>query len=87
MVPSIMNSIVKQPSLGSISLLSLRLVWTAGAPLDERTQSQMYRLLVPSARVIQVWGMTEIGWITTFKWPEKDHTGSVGRLLPGMEAR
>lgn len=87
MVPAIIKSILKCSSLGPSSLQSLRLVWSAGTALDERTQDQMYRLLVPSARVIQVWGMTEAGYITTFCWPEKDHTGSVGRLLPGVEAK
>ena len=87
MVPAIMSTILKTSPPASGMLQSLRLVWSAGAPLDQRTQDQMYRLLVPSARVVQVWGMTEAGWITTFTWPEKDHTGSVGRLLPGVEAK
>ena len=87
MVPAIMSTILKASPPASGMLQSLRLVWSAGAPLDQRTQDQMYRLLVPSARVIQVWGMTEAGWITTFTWPEKDHTGSVGRLLLGVEAK
>ena len=87
MVPAIMTAILKMPPSEHEKLQSLRLVWSAGAPLDQRTQDQIYRLLVPSARVVQVWGMTEAGWITTFLWPEKDHTGSVGRLLPGVEAK
>lgn len=51
------------------------------------TQEKMYRLLNQSARINQVWGMTEAGWITTFLWPERDRSGSVGRLLDGMEAK
>lgn len=31
--------------------------------------------------------MTEVFWITGFKYPEKDDTGSAGRLLPNVEAR
>ena len=87
MVPRIMTVILKEPRLPKKLLQSLRLVWCAGAPLDQRFQDQMYRLLVPSARVLQVWGMTEAGCITAFPWPERDHTGSVGRLLLGMEAK
>ncbi len=87
MVPTMINSIVKSSLMSKSSLQSLRLVWSAGAVLDEKLQDQMYRLLEPSARVVQVWGMTEAGYITAFLWPESDHTGSVGRLLPGIEAK
>jgi len=87
MVPAMINSIVKSTLISESSLQSLRLVWSAGAVLDEKLQDQLYRLLEPSARVVQVWGMTEVGYITTFLYPENDHTGSVGRLLPGVEAR
>lgn len=87
MVPAMINSIVKNKSISTSSLQSLRLVLSAGAVLDEKLQDQMYRLLEPSARVIQVWGTTEAGYITAFLYPENDHTGSVGRLLPGIEAK
>ncbi len=87
MVPQILRTIVEQPQLARYNLKSLRLIWSAGAPLSESLQEEFYRLVNPAARVTQVWGMTEAGWISTFLWPEKDHTGSVGRLLPGMEAK
>ena len=88
MVPQMLRTIVEQPyQLIRDMLKSLRLVWSAGAPLSEISQESFYRLLHPTARVTQVWGMTEAGWISTFLWPEKDHTGSVGRLLPGIEAK
>ena len=87
MVPQILRTIVEQSSIAHKKLKSLQLVWSAGAPLTESLQGQFYRLLKPSARVIQVWGMTEAGWISTFLWPEKDHSGSVGKLLPAMEAK
>ncbi len=87
MVPQMLRTIVSQPQLALEMLKSLRLIWSAGAPLTESLQEEFYRHLHPAARVTQVWGMTEAGWISTFLWPEKDHTGSVGRLLPGMEAK
>jgi len=31
--------------------------------------------------------MTEIGAVTLFKYPEKDFSGSVGRVLPGCEIK
>ena len=87
MVPQMLRTIVEQPELARKMLTSLRLIWSAGAPLTETLQDEFYRLLKPAARVTQVWGMTEAGWISTFLWPEKDHTGSVGRILPGMESK
>ncbi|CAD6578368.1 MAG: hypothetical protein ASARMPREDX12_008723 [Alectoria sarmentosa] len=87
LVPAILNALMKGEATTRELLASLRLVWCAGSPLDERAQDAFFRLLAPAARVVQVWGMTESGWITTFLWPDTDHTGSVGKLLPGMEAK
>lgn len=87
LVPVILNALMKGEATTRELLSSLRLVWCAGSPLDERAQGAFFRLLAPAARVVQVWGMTESGWITTFLWPDTDHTGSVGKLLPGMEAK
>lgn len=68
-------------------LQSLRTVWIAGARLDGDTQNKLQDILHSNARICQVWGMTEIGWISTTLYPEKDVTGAVGRLLPDFEAR
>ena len=87
MVPQMLRIITEQPQLAADTLASLRLIWSAGAPLSESLQEQFSRLINPNARVTQVWGMTEAGWMSTFLWPEDDRTGSVGRLLPGMEAK
>ena len=86
-VPTIIVTVLKHPSKAPAALRSLRTVWCAGSPLVQTIQNEMFRLLRPTARLIQCWGMTECGWIATFLWPEKDHSGSVGRLLPGMEAK
>ncbi len=62
-------------------------VWCGGAPLDGPTVKKMYDLLAPDACIAQVYGMTEAGWISTLKWPERDESGSVGKLLPNVEAK
>jgi len=85
-VPPMVAGFVK----GGISphlLESLRVLWCAGSPLSQALNESMYELLHESAIVSQVWGMTELGWVSTFQWPERDMSGSVGRLLPNMEAR
>ena len=68
-------------------LWSLRNLLAAGAPLGREEQNALRKLCHPDARFTQVWGLTEIGWITMFHYPEPDDTGSVGRLLPNMEAK
>lgn len=47
----------------------------------------MMAVLAPEARILQVYGMTESGWITTFSYPERDTSGSVGRQIPNMEIK
>ncbi len=68
-------------------LKHVRFVWCGGAHLDATVVKKMYRLLAPDACIAQVYGMTEAGWISTLKWPERDESGSVGRLLPNVEAK
>lgn len=65
----------------------IRFVWCGGAPLDGAIVKKMYRFLAPDACIAQVYGMTEAGWISTLKWPERDDSGSVGKLLPNVEAK
>ena len=50
-------------------------------------QQEFYKHLSPDAVFSQVWGMTEIGAVTLFKYPERDYSGSVGRVLPGCEIK
>ncbi|MCJ1390657.1 hypothetical protein MMC18_003518 [Xylographa bjoerkii] len=87
MVPPMVRDLVAQAPAAKEGLESLRYVWCAGAPLSAKLQAQMSTLLHSDAIFSQVWGMSEIGWITTFHYPERDVSGSVGRLLPNMEAR
>ena len=89
LVPPILLKFLSSPSKRlQEQLSSLRTVWCGGAPLDGQVQeTAIQRLLRPHARIVQVWGLTESGWLSTFKYPERDVTGSVGRLLPGYKAR
>jgi acyl-coenzyme A synthetase/AMP-(fatty) acid ligase len=74
------------PETERTALRSIRLIWSGGAPMSATMQNEAVRMFYPYARIVQVYGMTEAGWITTFKFPELDETGSVGRLLPSYEA-
>ena len=86
-VPPIVLGLLALPSSEQKLLCTLRYVWCAGAPLSADTHRRILQVLDPRAIFSQVWGLTEAGWITTFHFPERDHTGSVGRLLPNMEAK
>jgi acyl-CoA synthetase (AMP-forming)/AMP-acid ligase II len=66
-------------------LQGLRLIFTGGAPLTQELKNRFLSIFEVAPRLVQVWGMTEGGWFTTFKYPETDDTGSVGRCVPGCQ--
>lgn len=68
-------------------LKSLRRIYVGGSCATDGMQQQLYAKLSPSARIEQVYGMTETGWATTWHDRNQDSTGSVGRPLPGTELR
>jgi acyl-CoA synthetase (AMP-forming)/AMP-acid ligase II len=68
-------------------LQSVRYVACGGERLMAPPQQEFYKHLSPDAVFTQVWGMTEIGAVTLFKYPEKDFSASVGRVLPGVEIK
>ena len=65
-------------------LKSIRYVLCGGAPIAAAVQRKLYQYLHPQAIVGQVWGATELGWVAMFGPGEKDDSGSIGRLLPGV---
>ncbi|KAF2140159.1 uncharacterized protein K452DRAFT_230476 [Aplosporella prunicola CBS 121167] len=67
------------------NLQSLRTVICAGAPLAAAKQLEASKLIAPLGRIVQCYGMTEGGWMTTFQYPEEDYSGSVGRPLPNTD--
>ena len=81
-----MASIIDQVT-SPLVLKSLRRIWCAGALLSPSMSKAMYDLLHEDAIISQVWGMTEFGRITSSERGERDEDGSVGRLLPNVEAR
>lgn len=87
MVPPMVFKFLALQPLEREALSRLRYVWCAGAPLAADPQCRIADCLGPNAIFSQVWGMSEIGWITTFQFPESDRSGSAGRLLPNMEAK
>ena len=64
-------------------LQSIRYIACGGERLTPEPQQEFYKHLSLNAVFSQIWGMTEIGAVTLFKYPEKDLSASVGRMLPG----
>ena len=88
LVPAVVVAIIKYSHIKNHSLQSLKVVIAGAAPLGKDNQLTLQRMLSSEARVTQVWGMTEATCIaTTFRYPESDETGSVGRMLPNMDAK
>lgn len=87
-VPPVVIAIIMSPANKKYSLKSVRAIAIGAAPLDKGSQQRLLDLIGPEAKVTQVWGMTETSCVCTqFRWPEKDYTGSVGRLVANMEVK
>lgn len=85
--PAILHRLVSSCEGSVGELKGLRLLWCAGAPLFSDLRRKALSLLRPEAKIIQVWGMTEGGWFTTFRYPDDIHDESVGRPLEGLHIR
>ncbi|CAK3839629.1 4-coumarate-- ligase 2 [Lecanosticta acicola] len=83
--PPMLLSLLNNPGCHTL-LRSLRAIYSGGAPLAPELHAQFLGIFpTPPPRIVQVWGMTEGGWFTTFKFPETDETNSCGRALQGLE--
>lgn len=83
-VPPILMALSKR---SSAELGSLRKIFVGGSVATNGMQQQLYSSLHADARIVQVYGMTEVGWATTWTRDEKDESGSVGQALPGTKIR
>ncbi|GAD92510.1 hypothetical protein PVAR5_1102 [Paecilomyces variotii No. 5] len=88
-VPPIVIAVLMSPySRTRPFLKTVRNASCGAAPLDKELQSRFLKLLADDAAFNQVWGMTETSCIATMlSHSEHDDTGSVGRLIPNLEAK
>ncbi|KAF2806774.1 AMP-binding enzyme [Mytilinidion resinicola] len=88
LVPPLVTATIMSPLSKKYSLKKAIYATCGAAPLDKEPQQQFLLLMHPDARFTQVWGMTEITCVAmSFPWDEHDFLGSVGRLVPNMEAK
>ncbi|KAE8448738.1 hypothetical protein EG329_008953 [Mollisiaceae sp. DMI_Dod_QoI] len=83
-VPPILMALTKH---SSAELASLRKIFVGGSVATNGMQQQLYPNLHHDAKIVQVYGMTEVGWATTWTKKVKDETGSVGQAVPGTRLR
>ena len=67
-------------------LKGIRYAGVGGAPCDAVSINK-FRGLLANATMTCMWGMTEIGIASLFRLGENDESGSVGRLMRGMEGK
>lgn len=87
MAPPMLVSIIQSPLNVKDLLKTVRYAGVGGAPIDALSINKMRALLPANATMTSIWGMTEVGVATSFRYGENDETGSVGRLNRGMEGK
>ena len=89
----ITHTIVVPPIMMTLSkydrdeLNTLKTVFVGGSCASEGMQRKLYGAMGKEARIVQVYGMTETGWATTWSRAEKDDSGSVGQPVDGTRLR
>lgn len=89
LVPPMALAIIRSPlSKNGQFLKKVKAAACGAAPLNKDIQAIFRSFLEEGAPFTQVWGMTETSCVATmFSYPEHDTTGSVGRLLPNIQAK
>ncbi|OAL20333.1 hypothetical protein AYO22_09045 [Fonsecaea multimorphosa] len=87
-VPPVAVAVLKYPSLHNYSLKSIKVVVCGAGPLDKEHQNALQSILGSETSFTQVWGMTETSCVASkFYYPERDDTGSVGRMMPNLDVK
>lgn len=87
-VPPMAIAIIMSEASRKYDLTSLRRANCGAAPLDAGAQARLQALMEKGSPFTQVWGMTETSCVCSqFSYPEDDVTGSVGYMLPGVDAK
>ncbi|OAP55592.1 hypothetical protein AYL99_10565 [Fonsecaea erecta] len=87
-VPPVAVAVLKYPFLHNYSLKSIKVVVCGAGPLDKEHQNALQTILGSETSFTQVWGMTETSCVASkFYYPERDDTGSVGRMMPNLDVK
>ena len=77
-VPSMLSALLAASALKVDKLSSLREVMSAGAPLSQSLAVRFKSLLPHRARLIQLYGLTEAGWVASVPYQETRSAESPG---------
>jgi long-chain acyl-CoA synthetase len=84
-VPSMIQMLLSQP-LEDFDLSSLRVIFSGGAALAAEVLHE-FKQRVPSASILEGYGLTESSTLLTATPPGREKPGSVGTALTGVEVR
>ena len=88
LVPPVAVAVLKYPRLGKYDLKSIKVVLCGAGPLSKEHQNSLQHILGAETSFTQVWGMTETSCISSkFYYPERDESGSVGRMMPNLDVK
>ena len=88
LVPPVAVAVLKHPTLNKYSLKSVKVVACGAGSLSKEHQNALQVILGPETSFTQVWGMTETSCVASkFYYPERDETGSVGRMMPNLDVK
>lgn len=85
-VPSVLGYLADALEQGQLRLPDLRLLLTSSAPLAPALRDRLLAAL-PSARLIELYGATELGAATMERHERGQEGGTIGFPLPGVRAR
>ncbi|OLL24927.1 putative 4-coumarate--CoA ligase 1 [Neolecta irregularis DAH-3] len=86
-VPPVALALATSPVVSKYDLSSLEVLSCAAAPLKKDLQERLMARL-PRSRILQMYGMTEASPVTHLqRIADHGFTGTVGTLVPNMEAR
>lgn len=84
-VPPVMIALAKHPMVDQFDMSSLRIVLSGAAPAGASLSDMVAKRL--NVQAVQGYGMTEVSPVSHCAPYEGSRPGSVGVLVPGMEAR
>jgi len=88
LVPTMINFLTQFPDLKKYDLTTLEGLWYGGSPMAPDL-IQRTREVLPNVQLVQVYGLTETGFLTGLTSPEHTETRlmSCGRTCPGVDLR
>lgn len=86
-VPPVLDFLVKDPMVDSFDLKCLRNLYVGAAKCEERLLQDLKHRLPDLKQIIQLFGLTEAGVLLFVTPAGNPHLSSVGRAMPGVQAK